>query len=251
MFNDQPWLCHRHIALDVTQCSTWYHSPPQFPVSIFDFVTDISYLMLLKALPILRPIRENISRHNGQGLCLCEQMFNCHLWLCHWYIAPDVAQSDAQSSTIPSSSKVSSSKSPPSVYVQSSSMTLSLIYRIWCFSMLVPPILYIREYICSIIIFDFVTDVPVRPSAPHTRYAELPWVYGQISSLTLSLIYLSDPPQPTLILREYMIDYHLWLVIDVSHPICSISHEQADSRARSPSPLVLPWVYHPWLCPSH
>ena len=82
---------------------------------------------------------------------LSECMFNYHLWLCHWYIAPDLLEG-LQWTWIREN------------MFNLLSLTLSLIYRTWCCSMFSP----------------------------------LPqWVYVQLSSLTLSLIYRTWPARGT------------------------------------------------------
>ena len=156
MFNDQPWLCHRHIAPDVTQCSTWYQSP-QFPVSIFDFVTDISLLILLNALPMgSRPkvppsspwvdVQWSTLALSPTYRAWCYTVLYLvpipppipreHLWLCHWYILPDAAQSPTNPSSHKGEHKPPQRSGSVSLWanVQLPSMTLSLIYRTWCCS---------------------------------------------------------------------------------------------------------------------
>ena len=125
------------------------------------------------------------------------------IWLSHWYIAPDVLDRIQWTWISENMFNLSSltlsliyrtwccsilSHSSPWVYVQLSSLTLSLVYHTWP-ARGTPMDVDQWEYV-KLSSFDFVTDIS-HPSAVHAGHAQhvSSWVYIQWSYLTLSLIY--------------------------------------------------------------
>ena len=120
------WFCPKPYQPFVAYGIWGFKQKPQLPSSAL--WVNVQWLSLTLSLFSLR---ESLHSHS---LCLREQIFNDHPWLCHWYISPD-----AQSPTNPDSHEVIGPK--PNLpwrsgslwaNVQLSSLTLSLIT--WCCS---------------------------------------------------------------------------------------------------------------------